>query len=197
MPWRPRYSGESRHPAAHRLDDPLVDLFAVAGEQVERGRGLDALDDAVVGQAVEGEGAGVDVVVRAQCHHVEADHGLESGEFGRKVVAVEVAVVAGVLLRFAPGAEVGEGAGELSHAKSVDPCGVDALGEYGLGVDVEDARLLGGGRGMVGVDDGLGAVTQVEGVTKVTVEFVWSPPWSPSKMSEDGKKQMRMFGFNL
>ena len=41
------------------------------------------------------------------------------------------------------------------------------------------------------------ACMQVEGVKKVTVEFVWSPPWSPAKMSEDGKKQMRMFGFNL
>ena len=41
------------------------------------------------------------------------------------------------------------------------------------------------------------ACMQVEGVNKVNVEFVWSPPWSPSKMSEDGKKQMRMFGFNL
>ncbi len=41
------------------------------------------------------------------------------------------------------------------------------------------------------------ACMQVEGVNKVNVEFVWSPPWSPAKMSEDGKKQMRMFGFNL
>ena len=41
------------------------------------------------------------------------------------------------------------------------------------------------------------ACMQVEGVSKVNVEFVWSPPWSPAKMSEDGKKQMRMFGFNL
>jgi metal-sulfur cluster biosynthetic enzyme len=41
------------------------------------------------------------------------------------------------------------------------------------------------------------AAMQVEGVKKVKVEFVWSPPWSPQKMSEDGKKQMRMFGFNL
>ena len=41
------------------------------------------------------------------------------------------------------------------------------------------------------------AAMQVEGVKKVTVEFVWSPPWSPQKMSEDGKKQMRMFGFNI
>ena len=41
------------------------------------------------------------------------------------------------------------------------------------------------------------AAMKVDGVKKVTVEFVWSPPWSPDKMSEDGKKQMRMFGFNL
>ncbi len=41
------------------------------------------------------------------------------------------------------------------------------------------------------------AVMKVEGVTSVTVDFVWSPPWSPQKMTEDGKKQMRMFGFNI
>ena len=41
------------------------------------------------------------------------------------------------------------------------------------------------------------AAMKVEGVESVSVEFVWSPPWSPDKMSEDGKKQMRMFGFNL
>ena len=41
------------------------------------------------------------------------------------------------------------------------------------------------------------ATMKVEGVNAVKVDFVWSPPWSPDKMSEDGKKQMRMFGFNL
>ena len=41
------------------------------------------------------------------------------------------------------------------------------------------------------------AAMQVEGVKKVNVEFVWSPPWTLQKMSEDGKKQMRMFGFNV
>lgn len=41
------------------------------------------------------------------------------------------------------------------------------------------------------------AAMKVDGVTSVSVEFVWSPPWSPQKMTEDGKKQMRMFGFNL
>ncbi|MDZ7704574.1 MAG: metal-sulfur cluster assembly factor [Trueperaceae bacterium] len=41
------------------------------------------------------------------------------------------------------------------------------------------------------------ACMKVEGVKKVDVEFVWSPPWTPEKMSDDGKKQMRMFGFNI
>lgn len=41
------------------------------------------------------------------------------------------------------------------------------------------------------------AAAQVEGVAGVAVEFVWSPPWSPGSMTEDGKKQMRMFGFNF
>jgi metal-sulfur cluster biosynthetic enzyme len=41
------------------------------------------------------------------------------------------------------------------------------------------------------------AAMKVEGVRRVNVEFVWSPPWSPQKMTDDGKKQMRMFGFSI
>jgi metal-sulfur cluster biosynthetic enzyme len=41
------------------------------------------------------------------------------------------------------------------------------------------------------------AVMRLEGVNAVNVEFVWTPPWSPDKMTEDGKRQMRMFGFNV
>ena len=41
------------------------------------------------------------------------------------------------------------------------------------------------------------AVMGVDGVTGVSVDFVWTPPWSPEKMSDDGKRQMRMFGFNV
>jgi len=40
------------------------------------------------------------------------------------------------------------------------------------------------------------AAMKVEGVRRVNVEFVWSPPWSTDKMTEDGKKQMRMFGLS-
>jgi len=41
------------------------------------------------------------------------------------------------------------------------------------------------------------AVMRVPGVKGVNVDFVWSPPWTPAKMSEEGKKQLRMFGYNV
>mgnify|MGYP002738722000 CR=1 FL=1 len=51
-------------------------------------------------------------------------------------------------------------------------------------------------QGMIEADTELAAM-KVEGVNQVNVEFVWDPPWSMDKMSDDGKKQMRMFGFNV
>jgi metal-sulfur cluster biosynthetic enzyme len=41
------------------------------------------------------------------------------------------------------------------------------------------------------------AVMRLEGVKVVNVDFVWTPPWTTAKMTEDGKRQMRMFGFNV
>lgn len=41
------------------------------------------------------------------------------------------------------------------------------------------------------------AVMRLEGVSAVNVDFVWTPPWTPARMTEDGKRQMRMFGFNV
>ena len=41
------------------------------------------------------------------------------------------------------------------------------------------------------------ACMKVDGVRNVTVEFGWSPAWSTDKMTDDGKKQMRMFGFHV
>ena len=41
------------------------------------------------------------------------------------------------------------------------------------------------------------AAMRVEGVKKAAVTFVWDPVWTMDKMTEDGKKQMRMFGFNV
>jgi len=72
--------------------------------------------------------------------------------------------------------------------------GVDAAGNVGIemtltsmGCPVQD---------LIQADAEL-AVMKVDGVNSVTVDFVWSPPWSPQKMTEDGKRQMRMFGFNI
>jgi len=41
------------------------------------------------------------------------------------------------------------------------------------------------------------AVMRVEGVNRVNVEFVWSPPWGMDKVTEAGRKQLRMFGFSV
>ena len=34
------------------------------------------------------------------------------------------------------------------------------------------------------------AVSELEGVTKVDVDIVWTPPWNPSMMSEDAKLEL-------
>lgn len=41
------------------------------------------------------------------------------------------------------------------------------------------------------------AVMRLPGVQGVNVEFVWTPPWTPARMTEEGKRMMRMFGFNV
>jgi FeS assembly SUF system protein len=37
------------------------------------------------------------------------------------------------------------------------------------------------------------AVRAVDGVTDVTVEVVWDPPWDPTRMSEDARLALNMF----
>ncbi len=37
------------------------------------------------------------------------------------------------------------------------------------------------------------AVRAVPGVTDVTVEVIWDPPWEPSRMSEDARLALNMF----
>ena len=37
------------------------------------------------------------------------------------------------------------------------------------------------------------AVRAVPGVTDVTVEVVWDPPWEPSRMSEDARLALNMY----
>lgn len=41
------------------------------------------------------------------------------------------------------------------------------------------------------------AVMRVDGVSRVNVEFVWSPPWGMDKVTDAGRKQLRMFGFSI
>lgn len=36
-------------------------------------------------------------------------------------------------------------------------------------------------------------VRGVEGITHCSVELVWSPPWTPDRMSEEAKLQLNMF----
>ena len=40
-------------------------------------------------------------------------------------------------------------------------------------------------------------VSQLEGVKEVDVEFTFDPPWSPDKMTEEGKETLRSMGFNI
>ncbi len=36
---------------------------------------------------------------------------------------------------------------------------------------------------------------QTIGVEKVKVDFVWSPPWTPDRLTEDGREQLQMMGY--
>ncbi|MDR1294157.1 MAG: metal-sulfur cluster assembly factor [Bifidobacteriaceae bacterium] len=42
------------------------------------------------------------------------------------------------------------------------------------------------------------AAAAVEGlVNDVRIQWVWSPPWGPSRITEDGRAQLRAIGFNV
>ena len=34
-------------------------------------------------------------------------------------------------------------------------------------------------------------------VSGVRINWVWMPPWGPEKITEDGREQLRMLGFNV
>jgi metal-sulfur cluster biosynthetic enzyme len=36
---------------------------------------------------------------------------------------------------------------------------------------------------------------QAIGVESVRVDFVWSPPWTPERLSPDGREQLQMMGY--
>jgi len=33
------------------------------------------------------------------------------------------------------------------------------------------------------------------GVEQVKVDFVWSPPWTPERLTPDGREQLQMMGY--
>ncbi len=39
------------------------------------------------------------------------------------------------------------------------------------------------------------ALGGVEGVKSVTVEWTFDPPWTPDRLTEEGREQLRMLGF--
>ena len=38
-------------------------------------------------------------------------------------------------------------------------------------------------------------VEPLDGVTSVDVNWVWDPPWGPDKMTDDGKRMMKVMGY--
>ncbi len=38
---------------------------------------------------------------------------------------------------------------------------------------------------------------QVDGIESADVELVWQPPWSPEKVSEEGRVQLNAMGINI
>ena len=43
--------------------------------------------------------------------------------------------------------------------------------------------------------DAQAVVGSLEGVESVDVNFVWDPPWTPEKMTEEGRFMMKVMGF--
>jgi probable FeS assembly SUF system protein SufT len=68
--------------------------------------------------------------------------------------------------------------------------------EGGEGVDVEITMTLtapGCGMGQVLADDVQSKVQQLPGVADVKVQLTFDPPWSPDRMSEEGRLELGMF----
>lgn len=40
-------------------------------------------------------------------------------------------------------------------------------------------------------------VKEIEGIDECEVEFTFDPPWTPEKITEEGKETLRKFGFNV
>lgn len=47
------------------------------------------------------------------------------------------------------------------------------------------------------IEDGISEVMQSFLLQKWKINWVWDPPWTPEKMSTEGKEQMRALGFSI
>lgn len=45
------------------------------------------------------------------------------------------------------------------------------------------------------LDDSRAAVSPLEGVTSVEINWVWDPPWSPASMTDEGRFMMKVMGY--
>ncbi len=45
------------------------------------------------------------------------------------------------------------------------------------------------------IGDARNALEPIEGVRSVDVNWVWDPPWSPDRMTEEGKFLMKVMGY--
>lgn len=47
------------------------------------------------------------------------------------------------------------------------------------------------------LDDIRARLLQVPGVEQVQIEVVWDPPWTPARLTEEGRETMRMWGVGI
>jgi metal-sulfur cluster biosynthetic enzyme len=47
------------------------------------------------------------------------------------------------------------------------------------------------------IDDARARLLQEPGVEQVKIEIVWDPPWTPARLSEEGRDTLRMWGVGL
>lgn len=47
------------------------------------------------------------------------------------------------------------------------------------------------------LDDIRARLLQVPGVEQVQIEVVWDPPWTPARLTEEGRDTMRMWGIGI
>jgi metal-sulfur cluster biosynthetic enzyme len=76
---------------------------------------------------------------------------------------------------------------------------------YGVGLEDEgrkvrlDMTLTSAGCPLTDMIEGAtdAALIGLDGIQEAEINWVWSPPWSPERMTEDGKMELRAMGFAI